>query len=118
MVSTAERIVAIGTSTGGTQALERVLTALPRRAPGIVIVQHMPPMFTRLLAERLQAQSKVKVVEGAEGMVVNPGCVYIAPGDHHMCVTRRGPQVVLRLNQDPMENSCRPAVDEIGRAHV
>lgn len=111
------KVVAIGVSTGGPNALAEVIPMLPADFPlPIVIVQHMPPMFTRLLAERLQAQSKVKVVEGAEGMEVTPGRVYIAPGDHHMCVARRGPQVVLRLNQEPLENSCRPAVDVLFRS--
>jgi two-component system chemotaxis response regulator CheB len=109
--------IAIGVSTGGPNALAEVIPALPANLPlPVFVVQHMPPMFTRLLAERLQSQSKVKVVEGAEGMVVTPGCVYIAPGDHHMCVARRGAQVVLRMNREPMENSCRPAVDVLFRS--
>lgn len=109
--------IAIGVSTGGPNALAEVIPALPADFPlPVFVVQHMPPMFTRLLAERLQSQSKVKVVEGAEGMVAMPGCVYIAPGDHHMCVTRRGTQVVLRMNREPMENSCRPAVDVLFRS--
>jgi two-component system chemotaxis response regulator CheB len=111
------KAVAIGVSTGGPNALAEVIPMLPRDFPlPIFIVQHMPPMFTRLLAERLQSQSQVKVVEAQQGMVAAPGYVYIAPGDYHMCVARRANGVVLQLNQDPMENSCRPAVDVLFRS--
>ena len=111
------KAIAIGVSTGGPNALAEVIPALPKDFPlPVFIVQHMPPMFTRLLAERLQAHSKVKVVEAQAGMVTSPGCVYIAPGDFHMCVVRRGNNVVLQTNQDPMENSCRPSVDVLFRS--
>lgn len=90
---------------------------LPKDFPvPVFVVQHMPPMFTRLLAERLQAQSKVKVVEAQEGMRVEPGTVYIAPGDHHMIVAKSTGVVQVHLNQGPMENSCRPAVDVLFRS--
>ena len=111
------KALAIGVSTGGPNALAEVIPALPKDFPlPVFVVQHMPPMFTRLLAERLQSHSKVKVVEAQDGMVTSPGCVYIAPGDFHMCVVRRGGNVVLQTNQDPMENSCRPAVDVLFRS--
>ena len=111
------KALAIGVSTGGPNALAEVIPALPKDFPlPVFVVQHMPPMFTRLLAERLQSHSKVKVVEAQDGMVTSPGCVYIAPGDFHMCVVRRGVNVVLQMNQDPMENSCRPAVDVLFRS--
>ena len=111
------RAVAIGVSTGGPNALATVVPALPRQFPlPVFIVQHMPPMFTRLLAERLQSQSQVKVVEAQAGMPVTPGTVYIAPGDYHMVVARRGTGVEIQVNQDPMENSCRPAVDVLFRS--
>jgi two-component system chemotaxis response regulator CheB len=111
------RAIAIGVSTGGPNALAEVIPALPRQLPlPVFIVQHMPPMFTRLLAERLQAHSEVKVVEAQAGMAVTPGTVYIAPGDFHMVVTQRGNGVEIQLNQDPMENSCRPAVDVLFRS--
>lgn len=111
------RAIAIGVSTGGPNALAEVIPMLPADFPlPIFIVQHMPPMFTRLLAERLQAHSKVKVVEAQEGMRANPGSVYIAPGDFHMCVAKSGAEVILRLNQAPLENSCRPAVDVLFRS--
>lgn len=110
-------IVAIGVSTGGPNALAAVLPALPGDLPvPVVIVQHMPPMFTRLLAERLNTQSKLKVVEGQAGMSLQPGTVYIAPGDFHMELQQSGASVLLRLVQTPPENSCRPAVDVLFRS--
>jgi two-component system chemotaxis response regulator CheB len=110
-------VVAIGVSTGGPNALAAVLPALPGDLPvPVVIVQHMPPMFTRLLAERLNAQSKLTVVEGQAGMVLQAGTVYIAPGDFHMEVQASGTSVLVRLVQTPPENSCRPAVDVLFRS--
>jgi two-component system chemotaxis response regulator CheB len=112
-------IVAIGVSTGGPNALAALIPALPGdlRTP-IVIVQHMPPMFTRLLAERLNAQSPLQVREAAAGMVIAPGTVTIAPGDYHMVLERHGTEVRAALNQQPPENSCRPAVDPLFRSVV
>jgi two-component system, chemotaxis family, protein-glutamate methylesterase/glutaminase len=109
--------VAIGVSTGGPNALALVIPQLPAdlRTP-VLIVQHMPPVFTRLLAERLDLQSKLKVVEGQAGMIVRPGHVYLAPGGSHMVVRREGDVVRLALNQLPPENSCRPAVDVLFRS--
>ena len=83
-------IVAIGVSTGGPNALAALLPALPETFPvPVVIVQHMPPMFTQLLAARLDSQSKLRVVEGKAGMCLEPGTVYIAPGDFHMELQRQ-----------------------------
>lgn len=111
------RAVAIGVSTGGPNALAEVIPMLPKDFPlPVFVVQHMPPMFTRLLAERLQSQSKVKVVEAQEGMRVTAGFVYIAPGDYHMVLAKTGGSVLIHLNQGPMENSCRPAVDVLFRS--
>lgn len=110
-------VVAIVTSTGGPNALAEVFTALPAQFPvPIVIVQHMPPMFTRLLAERLSAQSPIKVEEGRSGGLLHPGHAWIAPGNFHMIVVRNAGQVRLLLNQDPPENSCRPAGDVLLRS--
>ena len=112
-------IVAIGVSTGGPNALCEIIPAIPEDFPvPIVIVQHMPPMFTKLLADRLDKQCHIRVHEGAAGDIVLPGHVYIAPGDFHMIVKREGTKVVLALNQGPPENSCRPAVDVLFRSVV
>jgi two-component system, chemotaxis family, protein-glutamate methylesterase/glutaminase len=107
-------VVAIGGSTGGPNALASLLPALPAnlRAP-IVVVQHMPPVFTRLLAERLDARSNLAVVEAKDGMILENGKVLIAPGDHHMVVERDGSTVRVRLNQQPAEHCRRPAVDPL-----
>lgn len=112
-------IITIGVSTGGPNALAVLLPQLPANLPvPIVLVQHMPPMFTRLLAERLAAQSRLRVVEAAGGEVLTPGCVYVAPGNYHMVVQRRGTHVETAINQLPPENSCRPAVDPLFRSVV
>jgi two-component system chemotaxis response regulator CheB len=107
-----KKVLLIGSSTGGPTALAEVIPQLPAnfRAP-ILIVQHMPPMFTKLLAERLQQQSRIRVDEAFEGAVLEPGKAYIAPGDFHLGVRRLDKQIVCTLNQGPPENSCRPAVD-------
>jgi two-component system, chemotaxis family, protein-glutamate methylesterase/glutaminase len=110
-------IVAIGTSTGGPNALAEVLPRLPSDFPvPIVIVQHMPPIFTRPLEERLFRRSAIPVEEGAAGAVLFPAHAWIAPGDFHMKVIRAGLECRLNLNQDPPENSCRPAVDVLFRS--
>jgi two-component system, chemotaxis family, protein-glutamate methylesterase/glutaminase len=109
----------IGVSTGGPNALSALLPALPGDLPvPVMIVQHMPPVFTRLLADRLQAKSALTVREGTAGGRLDPGTAWIAPGDFHMSVERdvRGPRI--RLDQAPPENSCRPAVDVLFRSAV
>jgi two-component system chemotaxis response regulator CheB len=110
-------IVAIGVSTGGPNALASLIPSFPRDlSVPVVIVQHMPPVFTRLLAERLAAKSQIGVEEGHPGAALRPGCAWIAPGDYHMVVTTEGLHAVLRINQGPPENSCRPAVDVLFRS--
>ncbi len=110
-------VVAIGTSTGGPGALSELIPQLPPDLPvPIVIVQHMPPLFTRLLAERLNTIAPLEVREGKEGEKLQRGQVWIAPGGHHMTVVRRGTDFLLGLNRDPEENSCRPAVDVLFRS--
>ena len=110
-------IVAIGTSTGGPNALAEVLPRIPNDFPvPIVVVQHMPPIFTRLLAERLASRSAIPVEEGSAGAVLSPGRAWIAPGNFHMTVIRAGVGHRLNLNQGPQENSCRPAVDVLFRS--
>ena len=109
-------VVAIGVSTGGPNALAEVFASLPVLPVPIVIVQHMPPVFTHLLAERLTKKSKVPVHEAEEGMRVEPGHAYLAPGDYHMEVVRKGDEIRLHLQQGTPENSCRPAVDVLFRS--
>ena len=110
-------IVAIGTSTGGPNALAEVLPRIPNDFPvPIVVVQHMPPIFTRLLAERLASRSAIPVDEGSAGVVLKPGHAWIAPGNFHMNVVRAGLHRRLSLTQAPPENSCRPAVDVLFRS--
>lgn len=110
-------IVTIGVSTGGPTALETILRELPANFPvPIVIVQHMPPTFTKRLAERLDQKSKIRVYEGYQGGILEPGLSWIAPGDFHMVVQKAGDRSQICINQDPPENSCRPAVDVLFRS--
>jgi two-component system chemotaxis response regulator CheB len=110
-------LVAIGVSTGGPNALAELMPCLPAGFPTpIVIVQHMPPLFTKLLADRLDGKSPLRVREGVAGAVLAPGEVHIAPGDHHMLIERSGDVATLALNQGTPENSCRPAVDPLFRS--
>jgi two-component system chemotaxis response regulator CheB len=112
--------VVIGVSTGGPSALAEVLPALPGDlAVPVLVCQHMPPVFTRLLAERLDTKSALSVREAADGDEVRPGTVMIAPGGMHMIVDRRTDRTpVIRTNTAPPENSCRPAVDPLMRSAV
>ncbi len=110
-------IVAIGTSTGGPNALAEVLPRIPKDFPvPIVVVQHMPPIFTRMLAERLASRSEIPVEEGSAGVILSPGHSWIAPGNFHMTVVQAGMNWQLKINQDPPEHSCRPAVDVLFRS--
>lgn len=112
-------IVAIGSSTGGPNALADVVPHLPADFPvPVVITQHMPPMFTRLLAERLSGMSSLPVREASDGMKILPGTVWIAPGDYHLVLRRSAAGVIATLSQGPPENSCRPAVDTMLRSVV
>lgn len=109
--------IAIGSSTGGPNALMQVLKAIPAPAPvPIFITQHMPPTFTRMLAENLQRETGHVCAEAIEGEAVSPGRVYVAPGDYHMCVELAARRPVIRLNQNERENFCRPAVDPMLRS--
>jgi two-component system, chemotaxis family, protein-glutamate methylesterase/glutaminase len=104
-------LLAIGASTGGTQAIESVLTRLPADTPPIVIVQHMPPNFTRAFAERLNGVCPMRVVEAKGDELLERGVAYIAPGDYHMVIERVGVQLRTRLNQGAPVCHQRPAVD-------
>lgn len=116
-VRSERQIVAIGVSTGGPSALAELISALPASFDlPIVVVQHMPPLFTRLLAERLNSHSALPVREAADGCRVEKGHVYIAPGDHHMIVAPGPGGMQIKLHQGLPENSCRPAVDVLFRS--
>lgn len=111
------RVLAVGVSTGGPQALSQMIPRLPANLPvPVLVVQHMPPMFTRFLAERLQATSSLQVAEATDGMEIQPGRVIVARGDHHLKVRRQGNAVFAELSQEPPENFCRPAVDVLFRS--
>jgi len=111
------KIVALGVSTGGPTALGAIMPKFPADFPlPILIVQHMPPIFTQLLAERLQTTTKLKVEEATEGALVQPGKVLIAPGNYHLRVRKNGLTASVTLDQEPPENSCRPAVDVLFRS--
>lgn len=108
----AKKLVAIGTSTGGPQALQQVITRLPQNLPcGVVVVQHMPAGFTKALADRLDTISQVSVKEAEDGDVIKPGWVYIAPGSHHLRVREEGSSRKIILGQDPPVGNHRPAVN-------
>jgi len=116
MSETTDRVVAIGTSTGGTQALESVLTRLPRTAPGIVVVQHMPEQFTAAFAARLDVVCHVTVKEAANNDRVIPGQVLIANGGKHMLLRRSGAQYRVELKSGPLVSRHRPSVDVLFRS--
>lgn len=116
LACTTERIIAIGTSTGGTQALEQVLTALPRVCPGIVIVQHMPEKFTAAFAARLDGLSRIEVREAQHNDRVIPGRALIAPGGKHMQLKRSGAQYYVEVTDGPLVNRHRPSVDVLFRS--
>lgn len=110
-------ILAVGVSTGGPNALLTVLQQLPASFPvPIVIVQHMPPVFTTHLAHRLDRACEISVCEANAGDTLRPGAAWIAPGGYHMAIRRERTAVKIELNDDPPENSCRPAVDVLFRS--
>ena len=116
MIQTTERVVALGTSTGGTQALEVVLTALPRVTPGIVIVQHMPEKFTAAFAERLNSLCQIEVREAQNNDRVINSRALIAPGGKHMLLRRTGAQYYVEVMDGPLVNRHRPSVDVLFRS--
>lgn len=116
MAQTTESIVAIGTSTGGTQALEAVLTSLPRVSPGMVIVQHMPENFTAAFAKRLNDLCEIEVKEAAHGDRVIPGRALIAPGGKHMLLKRSGAQYHVDVIDGPLVSRHRPSVNVLFRS--
>ena len=116
MTRTTERVVAMGTSTGGTQALEHVLTQLPAVSPGIVIVQHMPPTFTAAFAARLNGLCEIEVREAKNNDRVIPGCALVAPGGKHMLLKRSGAYYYVEVKEGPPVNRHCPSVDVLFRS--
>lgn len=116
MANTTDKVIAIGTSTGGTQALEAVLTRLPAVCAGIVIVQHMPEKFTALFAERLNTLCKLEVCEAKNGDRVLSGRALIAPGGRHMLLKRSGAQYYVEVTDGPLVNRHKPSVDVLFRS--
>jgi two-component system chemotaxis response regulator CheB len=116
MIKTTECIVAVGASTGGTEALRIFLQALPKDAPGIVIVQHMPEKFTTAFAARLNNICEVEVREAVDGDSVLRGCALIAPGNKHMLLKRSGAKYYVEVKNGPLVNRHRPSVDILFRS--
>ena len=116
MAKTTDQLIAIGTSTGGTQALEAVLTRLPSTCLGIVLVQHMPEKFTAMFAERLNSICEIEVREARNGDRVVPGRALIAPGGRHMMLKRSGAQYVVEVVDGPLVNRHKPSVDVLFRS--
>lgn len=116
MAETTDRVIAIGTSTGGTQALEAVLTRLPKTSPGIVVVQHMPEAFTAAFAERLNSVCQVTVKEAENNDRVMPGLVFIAPGGKHLLLRRSGAQYRVEVKDGPLVTRHRPSVNVLFRS--
>jgi two-component system chemotaxis response regulator CheB len=104
-------LIAIGASTGGTEAIFNVLKQLPKKIPGIVIVQHIPPIFSKMFAERLNNQTHFEVKEAENNDLIKEGHVYLAPGDFHMEVNKRGSQYYLKVFKDEKVNGHCPSVD-------
>jgi two-component system chemotaxis response regulator CheB len=110
------RVIGIGASTGGVEALRDVLSRLPSAMPPIVIAQHMPPGFTETFAKRLDTLCRVHVKQAVDGEAVHGGVAYIAPGGRHLVLMRRGGGYYLRVNDDPPVNRHRPSVDTLFRS--
>ena len=115
-INLTNKIVAIGASTGGTEAIKEVLTRLPATVPGIVVVQHMPPRFTTAFAQRLNDLCAFEVREGEDGDSVYPGRCLIAPGNYHMLLRRSGARYYINVKTGPMVHHQRPAVDVLFRS--
>ncbi|GGY59937.1 protein-glutamate methylesterase/protein-glutamine glutaminase [Marinobacter zhanjiangensis] len=110
-VVASEKLILVGASTGGTEAIWQFLQGMPSDAPAILITQHMPAGFTRSFAQRLDSHLPLRVQEAGEGQRLRPGHVYIAPGGRHMTVIRSGADYVVHLTDDPPVNRHRPSVD-------
>ncbi|MBI3808275.1 MAG: chemotaxis response regulator protein-glutamate methylesterase, partial [Nitrospirae bacterium] len=111
MIKTTDTIIAIGASTGGTEAVKDLLMALPPNTPPILITQHMPEHFTKTWADRMNSLCRISVKEAEDGDSVLPGHALVAPGSYHMTLMRSGARYSVRINQDPPVNRHRPSVD-------
>ncbi|EDL59844.1 protein-glutamate methylesterase/protein-glutamine glutaminase [Gimesia maris] len=107
-------VMVVGSSTGGPNALKTMLTALPEKfSLPILIAQHMPPLFTRTLAEHIERETKRPTSEARDGALIERGHIYIAPGDFHMVIDKQDDRMIIRLNQDAPEHFCRPSVNPL-----
>lgn len=113
---TTDKLIVIGASTGGTEAIKSVLSAMPINSPGIVITQHIPEAFSKKFADRLNTQLTLTVCEAEDGQQIIPGHVYIAPGNRHLLVERSGARYICRLNDGPAVNRHKPSVDVLFRS--
>jgi two-component system chemotaxis response regulator CheB len=114
--NTTDKIIVVGASTGGTTAIEVFLKAMPPDCPGIVIVQHMPELFTKSFADRLDKICNISVKEGAQGELISPGKAIIAPGNRHILITKTGAKYSIVINDGPLVNRHRPSVDVLFRS--
>jgi two-component system, chemotaxis family, protein-glutamate methylesterase/glutaminase len=114
--SSTEKLIVIGASTGGTEAIKEVLTKLPADAPGVLVAQHMPEHFTKSFADRLNSLCKISVKEAEHNERILPGYAYIAPGHSHLLLKRSGARYIVELNQGPLVNRHRPSVDVLFRS--
>jgi two-component system chemotaxis response regulator CheB len=110
-VKTSDKVIAVGASTGGTEAIREFLVGMPPDCPGILIVQHMPENFTRMFAERLNGLARINVKEAEHNDPILPGHAYVAPGGKHLWVKREGGQMIAKLSTEPPMNLHRPSVD-------
>lgn len=115
-LKTTDKIIALGASTGGTEAIKEVLVDMPANSPGIVISQHIPEAFSKPFAERMDKHSAMTVYQAVDGQQILPGHVYIAPGDRHLIVERSGARYICRLNDGPPVNRHKPSVDVMFRS--
>jgi len=115
-LKTTDKIIALGASTGGTEAIKEVLMAMPANSPGMVISQHIPEAFSKPFAERMDKNSAMTVYEAVDGQQILPGYVYIAPGNRHLMVERSGARYICRLNDGPPVNRHKPSVDVMFRS--
>lgn len=116
LIRTTDRVIAVGSSTGGVQTIEALLRQMPRTAPGMVIVQHMPERFTPAFAARLNAQTEFEVLEARDGDRILSGRVLIAPGGRHMQLRRSGAQYLVEVRDGPLVNHHKPSVDVLFRS--